>query len=276
MLEPTTSETNSDKVDTLFENISSLVLSSYVQAQCGDLAKFGFDKPYFELQSFDADGTLLNHLVVGKLVEGTTDTYYCQLFEKEDDFLTAPVYTIKADQLALVNVDASFVANAYLAAINIYWLRSGKIYIGDQEYTIRIDRKLVYDDDGNVIVEDGIEKSIDTYYVNDKLIEDKQFKLFYSKILYLEIEGIVPKETKQGERLFGYSFEAVVPITEYESGLSYTKDVTFTGDYYQISDTYCVYKSNESDNAVFTVRCRSIESVIEAFSLMIEGRLYQY
>lgn len=274
VLAPTSSETNSDKMDTLFENISQMRLSSYVQAHCEDLAKFGFDKPYFELQSFDAEGKALEHLIVGDLVEGTEDTYYCQLLEGDEDFVTAPVYTIKADQLALVKVDASFVANAYLAAINIYWLRSGKIYIGDQEYTLRIDRKLVYDDDGEVIIEDGIEKSIDTYYINDKLIENKQFKTFYSKILFLEIEGIVPKSTERGERLFGYSFEAVMPITDYDTGKSYTKEVTFTGDYYQISDTYCVYKSNESDNAVFTVRCRSIESVLQAFSLMLEGRLY--
>ncbi len=274
VLAPTYSETNSDKVDALFENISLLKLDTYVQAHCEDITKFGFNKPYFELQSFDSDGNALDHLIVGNLVEGSTDTYYCQLLDGKEDFNIAPVYTIKADQLALVKVDASSVANAYLAAINVYWLRSGKIYIGDKEYTLRIDRKLVYDDDGNVVVEDGIEKSVDTYYINDKLIEDKQFKLFYSKILFLEIEGIVPKETKRGERLFGYSFEAVVPVTEYESGKSYTKDVTFTGDYYQISDTYCVYKNNESDNSVFTVRCRSIESVIEAFSLMLEGRLY--
>ncbi len=274
VLAPTNSETNSDKVDALFENISLVKLDTFVQDHCEDITKFGFNKPYFELQSFDVDQKPLDHLIVGNLVEGSLDTYYCQLLEGDEDFETAPVYTIKADQLALVKVDASSVANAYLAAINVYWLRSGKIYIGDQEYTLRIDRKLVYDDDGNVIMEDGLEKSINTYYINDKLIEDKQFKMFYSKILFLEIEGIVPKETKRGERLFGYSFETVMPITEYESGKSYTKEVTFTGDYYQISDTYSVYKNNESDNAVFTVRCRSIESVIEAFSLMLEGRLY--
>lgn len=274
VLAPTNSETNSDKMDTLFENISQMKLNTYVQAHCDDLAKFGFNKPYFELQSFDASGKALEHLIVGSLVEGSEDTYYCQLLEGDEDFITAPVYTIKADQLALVKVDASFVANAYLAAINIYWLRSGKIYIGDQEYTLRIDRKLIYDDDGKVVVEDGLEKSIDTYYINDKLIDDKQFKTFYSKILFLEIEGIVSKETKRGERLFGYSFDAVVPVTEFESGKSYNKEITFTGDYYKISDTYTVYKNNESDNSVFTVRCRSIENVVEAFSLMLEGRLY--
>lgn len=274
VLSPTVSQTSSDAVDTLFQNISNLSLSTFVELECEDNTKYGLDKPRFELQSYNASGELLNQLVVGNLVDGTDDTYYCQLIDDDNkDIRTSAVYTIKADQLSLVNVDASAVANVYLASINVYWLRSGKFTVNGKDYTLKIDRKLKYDDDGNVIVQDGIEQSDNTYYINDVLVDDMQFKTFFSKILFLKIEGIVPAETKKGDKLFGYSFETVVPVTDATTGKSYTVDKTYTGEYYQISDTYCVYKNNESENAVFTSRCRSVESVIEAFELMLQGAL---
>ena len=55
--------------------------------------------------------------------------------------------------------------------------------------------------------------------------------------------------------------------------LQVTGSFKVRGAYYKISDTYAVFKNNESDNAVFTVRCRSIDSVVEALGLLLEGRM---
>ena len=118
-----------------------------------------------------------------------------------------------------------------------------------------------------------MESTLNTYYLNGKKLDELQFKTFYSKVLFLSIEGVVPNDTEKGEELFSYSFEVEIPITDQQTGKSYIKQATYEGAYYKISDTYAVFKNNESDNAVFTVRCRSIDSVVEALGLLLEGRM---
>ena len=109
--------------------------------------------------------------------------------------------------------------------------------------------------------------------MNGKQLDDMQFKMFYSKVLFLSVEGSVSPQTEKGEELFSYSLSVSIPITDASTGKSYVKDTVYTGVYYKISDTYAVFKSNESENAVFTVRCRSIENVAEALNLLMEGRM---
>lgn len=276
MLLPTISETNTDAVDALFEGIGNLEFNSYVAEQVGeDTALYGFDKPLYELQSYDSDTNLLDHLVIGSKVEDSEDLYYCALLsDPEADFSQAKVYTISAEVLAPLNVSAVDLVNPYLLALNIYWLRSGVFRAGGQEYILTIDRKLQYDDAGNVLLDDdGVESTLNTYYINGKKLDELQFKTFYSKVLFLSIEGVVPNDTEKGEELFSYSLEVEIPITDQQTGKSYIKQATYEGAYYKISDTYAVFKNNESDNAVFTVRCRSIDSVVEALGLLLEGRM---
>lgn len=276
MLLPTISETNTEAIDAFFEGIGNLKFSSFVAEQVGeDIAKYGFDKPLYELQSYDSNTKLLDHLVIGSKVEGAEDLYYCTLLSDADaDFEEAAVYTISAQDFASLNISAVDLANPYLLALNIYWLRSGVFRINGEEYVLTIDRKLQYDDAGNVLLrDDGTESTLNTYYINGKKLDELQFKTFYSKVLFLSIEGVVPNDTAKGEELFGYSLEVEIPITDQQTGKSYIKEATYEGAYYRISDTYAVFKNNESDNAVFTVRCRSIDSVAEALALLMEGRM---
>ena len=274
ILQPTFASTNSESIDGLFESISAVTLSTYYADAVGnDAEKYGFNEPYYEMQSYDASGKLLDWLVVGNK-DDEADSYYCVLLSEGETLEEATVYTIKSDQILLIDKDASSVANQFLASINVFWLRSGHFIVNGKKYDLTIDRKPRYDDDGKPIIdENGNESTINTYYINGNQIDDLQFRTFYSKILFLSIEGIVPKDTKKGELLFEYTFEAHVPITDSETGKLFYKDITYIGSYYKISDNYAVYKNNESDSSVFTVRCRTIDSVIQAFSLLLEGKM---
>ncbi len=276
LIKPTVCGTNSENVDALFENIGNLALTSYYCAEAGeDISKFGFDKPYCEVQSYDADGKLLDHFVVGSMVEDKKDTFYCSLLTGEDEtFEKSPVYTVKADQIAYIQPDVVQIADPYLLSLNVYWLRKGSFVIDGEKYELTIDREYRYDDDGNVVLdEDGVESTTNTYYINGQKIDEKQFKTFYSKVLFLTIEGITDKDTAKGEELFSYSLDVSIPITDSKTNEKYVRDDTYSGTYYKISDTYAVFKNNQSDDAVFTVRLRAIDSVKEAIKLLMEGKM---
>lgn len=275
LLEPTFCETDSESVDAFWEAIGNVALSAFYQAEAGeDLSVFGFDRPNYEMQSYTADEKLLDHFVVGKLVEGYTDTYYCALLGDGQEFATSPVYLVKESVLAPLRVNAADLANPYLVSLNIYWLRHGRFTIGGQDYEITVDRKLRYDDDGKVVVdEDGMEVTENTYYINGKQLDELQFKTFYSKMLFLTIEGITPLDTEKGEEIFTYSLEVVIPVTSEITGVSSRKEAVYEGTYYKINDNYAVFKNNESENAAFTVRIRSIDAIEEALNLLLEGRM---
>ncbi len=275
LIEPTISETNSDSIDALFEGIGNVALNSYYCEAAGDdLSVYGFDKPVFELQSYDDNKLLLDHFVIGGKTDESGDEYYCALLHEDDEFNTSPVYTVKADQITLLDFDAVDVSSPYLTALNIYWLRHGVFTIDGETYELTIDRVQKYDDTGKPLeATEDKEATKNTYYINGKQLDELQFKTFYSKVLFLSIEGLVPNDTPKGEKLFSYSLEVVIPVTDSKTGVSYDKEAVYEGAYYKISDTYAVFKNNESDSAVFTVRCRSIDSVKEAMQLLLEGRM---
>ncbi len=275
LIEPTVSQTESEAVDGYFENISNFTLNAYYADAVGkDVSLYGFDKPTLEMQSYDVESVLLDHFVVGKLVEGSEDTYYCILLGKDDKIEDAPVYTVKKDQLALLKANPVTLASPYLVALNINWLRGGKLVIDGKTYEITIDRKLQYDDEGKILyLEDGTENTKNTYYINGIKLDELQFKTFYSRMLFLYIEGIVPKDTPRGEEIFAYSLDVVIPVTDNETGVTENKELTYSGAYYKISETHAVLEHNQAENAVFTVRCRSIETVKEALGLLLEGRM---
>lgn len=274
LIHPTSSSTEATAVDELFSNIDSFALTSFYEEKVGDdITKYGFDKPYLELQSFDIDNKLLDHLVIGNECESVEETRYCVILNDGEELKDAKVYLVKNDQLALVSVNPANVATPYLLSLNINWLRKGTLTIGDQVYNITIDRQLKYDDTGKVLYnDDGTENTNNTYYINGKKLDELQFKHFYSTLLFLQIEGVVDKDTPKGESLLKYDFDVVIPVTD-SNGVTTNKELNYTGDYLAISQGFAVYKSNQSENAVFTVRTNSVDQVITALGLLLEGRM---
>lgn len=274
ILQPTVCATDSDSIDEFFENLSGFTLSSVHKQSAGeDLSEYGFDTPVCELQSYNDDGKLLEHLVIGKKID--ENTYYCALLSDEDaKFEDSPVYIVQSDQVVLIRPDIVKIADPYLVSLNIYWLRSGEFTLNGEKYEITVDRKTVYDDDGNIKLEDdGTESTVNTYFINGKQLDSTQFKTFYSKMLFLTVEGTTSDSTEKGEELFSYSLNVSIPITDSQTGEEYVKDTVYTGTYYRISDNYAVFKGNKSDNAVFTVRVRSIDNIANALALLLEGRM---
>ncbi len=275
LIQPTHSTTESTAVDTLFSNIDSFKLTSfYTEAVGTDVQKYGFDKPYMELQSFDIEAKLLDHLIVGNVCDSVEDTRYCVILKDKEELKDAKVYLVKTDQLALLSANPANLATPYLLSLNINWLRKGVITVGDEVYNITIDRKLKYDDTGKVLYnDDGSENTTNTYYINGTKLDELQFKHFYSTLLFLQVEGVVDKDAPKGESLLKYDFDVVIPITNSETGVTTNKEMKYTGDYLLVSQGFAVHKSNQSENAVFTVRTNSIEQVVTALGLLMEGRM---
>jgi len=277
LLQPTISETNSDAVDELFTNLESVSLSGVYCSEAGeDLSVYGFDKPVSEIQSYDENQELTEQLVIGKKTDRDDDTYYCAILSNGEEFATSPVYLIKSDQIALTRANPINLANPYLVAVNVYWLRHGEFYIGGERYELTIERTTVYDDDGQPLLdEDGVVSTTNKYFLNGLELNDKQFKVFYSKILFLSIEGLVPDSTEKGDVIFSYSLDVVIPVTDATTGEDYEKEAVYEGTYYEIagSETYAVFKNNESDTAVFTVKLTSLDNVKKALDLLLAGKL---
>lgn len=275
LIQPTSSTTNATAVDTLFTNIGDFALTSYYAQNVGtDIEKYGFEKPVIELQSFDIDNKLLDHLIIGNECEGTPETRYCVILGEGQELSDAKVYLVKNDQLSLLSANPANLANPYLLSVNINWLRGGKITVNDQVYELTIDRQLKYDDAGKVLLdEDGNETTINTYYINGKKLDELQFKHFYSTFLFLQIEGVVDKDAPKGKSVLKYEFDVVIPVTDSETGVTTNRQLQYIGDYRLVSDGFAVLDSNQSENAVFTVRTTSINQIITALGLLLEGRM---
>ena len=273
LISPADSETNSEAVDAFFSNITNFTLYSYYCEEAGeDLTAYGFDKPEYELQSYSASGELLDHFIVGKAHD--ENTFYCMLLNKDDDLKTSPLYLVEKEVLKTIYANPVTLANPYLLALNINWLRSGKIVIGKEVYEITIDRQLKYDDEGNVMYnDDGSENTVNTYYINGKQLDQTQFKYFYRTFLFLQVEGVVPENTERKETVWEYELDVVIPVLDSKTNKYEMRKITYTGAYYLINDTFALFESNQSENAVFTVRITSIDKVKEALNLLLEGRM---
>ncbi len=272
---PTDSETKSEAVDNYFSQISGLALNSYYCEAVGeDITKFGFDMPEFELQSYSENFELLDHFIVGKTCEDDADSYYCVLLGKDDKIESSPVYLVKKDVLKTVYANPVTLANPYLLSLNINWLRSGKIIVDNEVYEIKIDRQLKYNDEGEIIYnDDGSENTSNTYYINGKKLDETQFKYFYRTFLFLQIEGVTPADTEKKDAVWEYELEVVIPVLNNDTKQYEMKEINYTGTYYLINDTFAVFESNQSENAVFTVRKTSLDKVKEALNLLLEGRM---
>ena len=275
LIQPTSSTTESTAVDTLFSNIDAFALTSFYAEKVGtDIEKYGFNKPYLEVQSFDIENKLLDHLIIGNVCEDVEDTRYCVILADGEELQNAKVYLVKNDQVSLLSANPANLATPYLLSLNINWLRKGTITVGDKVYNITIDRKLKYDDTGKVLYnDDGTENTTNTYYINGVKMDELQFKHFYSTMLFLQVEGVIDKDAPKGESIFKYDFDVVIPITDSATGTTTNKEIKYTGDYLTVSQGFAVHKTNQSENAVFTVRVSSIEQVITALNLLIEGRM---
>jgi hypothetical protein len=275
LIEPTSSSTSATAIDTLFTNIGDFALTSYyAQAVGEDIEKYGFNEPVLELQSFDIDNKMLDHLVIGKECDEVPDTRYCVILKDGEELKNATVYLVKNDQLTLLSANPANLANPYLLSVNINWLRGGKITVDGKVYEITIDRQLRYDDTGKVLLDaDGNETTNNTYYINGKKLDELQFKHFYSTFLFLQIEGVVDKDAPKGKSVLKYDFDVVIPITDSKTGVTNNRNMKYIGDYLLVSDGFAVLDSNQSENAVFTVRTTSVDQIITALGLLLEGRM---
>jgi hypothetical protein len=88
----------------------------------------------------------------------------------------------------------------------------------------------------------------------------------------LQVEGVVDENTEKGESLWSYALDVVIPVTDSE-GVTKNKELQYTGNYHKVSENYAVLESNQSVNAVFTVRIQSLERLTTALGLLLEGRM---
>lgn len=275
IITPTNAETDSASVDEYFGKLSEMSLTAYYCETAGeDLSKYGFDKPTFELQSYSASQELLDHLIVGKVCEDDPNNYYCMLIGKDEKFETSPVYLISKENYEKCHINPVNLANPFLLSLNIDWLRSGRIIIDGTTYEITIERQLKYDDEGKVIYnDDGTESTLKTYYINGQKLDETQFKYFYRMFMFLRIEGMTNVDAVRNGEAMKYELEVVIPVLDSETNEYKHVEKEYVGTYHVINDTFAVYESNQSENAVFTVRRTSLDRVKEALQLLLEGRM---
>lgn len=195
-----------DKLQALFEKISSLTAQSIVEENPSNLKKYGLDKPY-ELEITDHEGKTTK-IKMGSY--GEDGNVYVMLSGVPVVYLAdCPFYEVVKESRADDYVDR------FINLFSIDAVKSIEVKAEGKTHTLEITKK---SDDEN------------TYKINGKLVSEKPFKEIYQLIIGVTATDFVNKEPagdKKCEFIFNFADN--------------TKK-TFT--YYTYDDRYCIVKAD--------------------------------
>jgi len=213
----------------------------------------------------------------------TAGVYYCVILNSEKaEISKQTLYLVSKDNLGMFTTGVIDIADPYLLSLNIAWLRSGTVTFNGKTHNLTIDRKLRYDDNGNVVNgDDGVPATTNTFNFDGQKLDTNQFKNFYSRILFLSVEGTTPLDTPKSDELFSYTFDVEIPITGTDGTVKVLK-LKYTGQYNKINENYAVFsykvlteegKEYITGAGVFTVRITALDKVENDYSRLINGTL---
>lgn len=149
-----------------------------------DLSKYGLDSPQVELTMRDElqDITLL----FGDMASQEDNTIYYMLAGGN------AVYATDATEVEyLKSVDAFDLVSHFVFLANIMMIDEVIIIGEKEEYSMSIDREPTENDEN----EDGQLDTLDTYYLNDKEVEEDDFKDTYQLVIGLYADAVAENAT---------------------------------------------------------------------------------
>ena len=195
-----------DKLQALFEKISSLTAQSIVEENPSNLKKYGLDKPY-ELEITDHEGKTTK-IKMGSY--GEDGNVYVMLSGVPVVYLAdCPFYEVVKESRADDYVDR------FINLFSIDGVKSIKVKAEGKTHTLEITKK---SDDESI------------YKINDKLVSEKPFKEIYQLIIGVTATDFVNKEPA-GDKKCEFIFK-------------FTDNTKKTFTYYTYDDRYCIVKAD--------------------------------
>ena len=195
-----------DKLQALFEKISSLTAQSIVEENPSNLKKYGLDKPY-ELEITDHEGKTTK-IKMGSY--GEDGNVYVMLSGVPVVYLAdCPFYEVVKESRADDYVDR------FINLFSIDAVKSIKVKAEGKTHTLEITKK---SDDESI------------YKINDKLVSEKPFKEIYQLIIGVTATDFVNKEPA-GDKKCEFIFK-------------FTDNTKKTFTYYTYDDRYCIVKAD--------------------------------
>lgn len=212
-----------DRLQELFESVSSLTADSIVEENPKNLALYGLDKPY-EVEFTDLDG---NKTTVRMGDYGEDGNVYLMCNNKPVVYLAqCPFYeTIKG-------VNAKNYVDRFINLFNIDTVKEIKIEADGEEHILSIEKKS----------EDSY-----TYKVGEKILEESNFKKLYQLVIGVAAADFTEEKAAGKEKCsITFSFN--------DGGLK-----KFT--YYVYNDRYCIVKAD--NNLTCLTLTKNLDNILE-------------
>lgn len=278
MLQPydTTISADTTNVGNLFENYTTFDYLECVEYNSTDLAPYGLDAPsaeitlkyYEEYEETTEDSNTDTDIDEGDTDIGETDTeedteetetktitvdytYTLYVGNKNEagqyyvkDSNSNHVYLMSASTVEdMILVTPFDYINPYIQLVNVETVSGIIMKVGSDEYELTIERE-------ETTNEDGKEETLETFYINNREIEETDFRNLYQELIAPKYGAEIPEGDHNAQ-------DPVVSFTFLRSEYGY-EDVTVT--YYPYDDSF--YRVNIKDQEYFLTDLRSINKII--------------
>ncbi len=212
-----------DRLQELFESVSSLTADSIVEENPKNLASYGLDKP-FEVEFTDFDG---NKTTVRMGNYGENGNVYLMCNNLPVVYLAqCPFYEV------IKGVNAKNYVDRFINLFNIDTVKEIKIEADGQEYILSIEKKS----------EDSY-----TYKVGEKILAESNFKKLYQLIIGIGATDFTDEKAAGKEKC------SITFLFNDGSSKKFT--------YYVYNDRYCIVKAN--NNLTCLTLTKNLDNIID-------------
>ena len=268
---------DSEKADTskageVTSAIGSMAYDKFVDYNCTDDSKYGFDNPYAVVTAKYTEEETTEDTSDEKETADTSEDENADTVDKEITIYVGDetdggryvkvndsnqVYTVTTDSLSAI-LDSN-VSDFYSMSVNyvsVNDLDSLEVQSADGTHTVNVTRETSKDEDD----EDSEEKTTTTYSLDGKESDETAFTTFYNKLINMTAQELAEDSKPEGDPAYTFTFtktDGTTLITEYyEYDTNFyavvTEDKVYLVNKMNVRDMEEAYKellSDDSENA---------------------------
>ena len=268
---------DSEKADTskageVTSAIGSMAYDKFVDYNCTDDSKYGFDNPYAVITAKYTEEETTEDTSDEKETADTSEDENADTVDKEITIYVGDetdggryvkvndsnqVYTVTTDSLSAI-LDSN-VSDFYSMSVNyvsVNDLDSLEVQSADGTHTVNVTRETSKDEDD----EDSEEKTTTTYSLDGKESDETAFTTFYNKLINMTAQELAEDSKPEGDPAYTFTFtktDGTTLITEYyEYDTNFyavvTEDKVYLVNKMNVRDMEEAYKellSDDSENA---------------------------
>ena len=268
---------DSEKADTskageVTSAIGSMAYDKFVDYNCTDDSKYGFDNPYAVVTAKYTEEETTEDTSDEKETADTSEDENADTVDKEITIYVGDetdggryvkvndsnqVYTVTTDSLSAI-LDSN-VSDFYSMSVNyvsVNDLDSLEVQSADGTHTVNVTRETSKDEDD----EDSEEKTTTTYSLDGKESDETAFTTFYNKLINMTAQELAEDSKPEGDPAYTFTFTKTDGTTltteyyEYDTNFyaAVTEDKVYLVNKMNVRDMEDAYKellSDDSENA---------------------------